>query len=123
MKKDKEKILGQYEKSGEIIYHATLNGDYKSNNREGAKLVRIFKLFEQDEAFAMECIEDLIKSNNVVVRAEAAAYCLALKKNITFAENVLKEISNDPANGIFGFNAKMTLKVWYEQGELRIYQK
>lgn len=123
MKKDKSEILSQYEKSGEIMYHATLNGDYKSNNREGAKLVRIFKLFEKDVSFAMECIEDMMKSNNVVVRTKAAAYCLALRKNIEAAERVLKEISDDPSNGIFGFNAKMTLKVWHEQGELRIYQK
>ena len=47
----KENVLKQYEKSGEIIYHATLNGDYRKNNREGARLVKIFKEFEKDPDF------------------------------------------------------------------------
>ena len=42
---------------------------------------------------------------------------------IPLGEKVLLEIGNDPANGIFGFNAKMTLKVWQDQGELNMYQK
>lgn len=119
----KEDIIKQYEISGEIIYRSTLTGDYKANNKEGAKLVRIFKKFEEDETFAMECIGELLKSDNIVVRTEAAAYCLALNRNIAEAEKLLQAISEDPGNGIFGFNAKMTLKVWREQGFLKIYQK
>ena len=121
MKKEKFEIIAQYEKSGEIMYHATLSGDYRANNKEGSKLVRIFKMFEKDESFAMECIRELLKSQNVVVRSKAAAYCLALNKDTDIAETVLQGIIDDPENGIFGFNAKMTLKVWHEQGFLRIY--
>lgn len=121
MKLDKTEIVNQYEISGEIMYQATLSGDYRANNKEGAKLVRIFKRLEKDETLAMDCIGELLKSKNVVVRAKAAAYCLALNKNIDIAEKVLQNIMDDPANGIFGFNAKMTLKVWREQGYLRIY--
>lgn len=45
---NKDDIIKQYEESGKIMYEATLSGDYKANNREGAKLTRIFKRLEKD---------------------------------------------------------------------------
>lgn len=124
MKKyNKEDILKQYEESGRIMYKATLEGDYKANNKEGKKLIKIFKYFENDREFARSCIMDLFNSENVVVKTEAAAYCLALNENVDMAEAVLREISADPENGIFGFNARMTLKVWKEQGYLHLYSQ
>ena len=65
----------------------------------------------------------MLSSQNVVIRTKAAAYCLALNENIDMAEKVLLEISNNEENGIFGFNAKMTLDVWKKQGYLHIYPK
>lgn len=117
-KHTKENILKQYEKSGEIMYHTTLNGDYRKCNREGEKLQKIFKEFEKNSALADECIPELLKSSNVVVRSEAAAYCLALRRDIELAEKILKDIASDPNSKIFGLNAEMTLKVWKEQGYL-----
>jgi hypothetical protein len=122
-KLSKEDILKQYEVSGKIMHDATLNGDYKANNREGKKLTAIFKAFEKDKLSARECIMELIKSSNVVVRSKAAACCLALQENIALGEKTLEEISNDKNSGIFGFNAKMTLKVWRENGKLVLYSK
>jgi len=123
MIKDKSKIVSFYENSGEIRYKATLLGDYKKGNRETPKLIRVFKMFEEDKDFAWECISELLKSNNVVVRTDGAAYCLALGIQTQTAVNVLEEISSNPENGIFGFNAKMTLKVWREDGTLSMYSK
>lgn len=117
-KHTKENILKQYEKSGEIMYHTTLNGDYRKCNREGEKLQKIFKEFEKNSALADECIPELLKNPNVVVRTEAAAYCLALRRDIRLAEKILKDIASDPNSKIFGLNAEMTLKVWKEQGYL-----
>lgn len=105
------------------MYLATLSGDYKTNNREGQKLLKLFKLFEKDHDLAVECIGELLKSNNVVIRTKAAAYCLALGINIATGESVLEEIAADPENGIFGFNAKMTLAEWKKKGVLTLYQK
>lgn len=122
-KYSKEEVIRQYEDSGKMMYQATLNGDYKTNNKEGEKLVQIFKYFEHNKEFAMDCINDMVRSENVVVRTKAAAYCLALNENIDMAREVLLEISNNKENGIFGFNAKMTLDVWKKQGYLQIYQK
>lgn len=122
-KLSKTSILQQYEESGRIMYEATLSGDYKTNNKEGDKLIKIFKIFENDRKLAHECIAELLKSSNVVVRTKAAAYCLALNEATKIAEDVLEEIANNKRNGIFGFNAKMTLQVWRENGKLEIYQK
>ena len=119
----KEEVLKQYEESDKIMYQATLNGDYKANNREGERLLKIFKYFEIDREFALDCIKDMMNSENVVVKMDAAAYCLALGEMVEEAEKVLYEISSKKENGIFGFNAKMTLEVWKKQGYLRIYQK
>ena len=118
-----ESIIQQYETSGKIMYQATLTGDYRINNIEGERLTKIFKLFEQDRQLANECIPELLKSKNVVVRTKAAAYCFALKEHTADAERILFEIINDPQNGIFGFNAKMLLEGWKEKGEVTIYQK
>lgn len=122
MKKyDVNEIIEQYERSGEKMYKATLEGDYRTNNREGAKLTRIFKSFEKDIDLAQKCIPELIRSSNVVVRTKAAAYCLSLKFNVEEGEAVLKEIGDNKENGIFGFNARMTLAVWKKQGYLKMY--
>lgn len=124
MKKySKEEVLKQYEESGKIMYQATLDGDYKTNNKEWARLLKIYKYFEKNREFAMDCIKELLNSENVVIRTKAAAYCLALNENVDAAVAVLSEISGKKENGIFGFNAEMTLEVWNEQGYLEIYIK
>lgn len=70
----------------------------------------------------MECIHDMLKSENVVVRSEAATYCLALKRNVEAGEHVLEEISREPAYRLYRLNAEMPLKVWREKGELKLYR-
>jgi len=116
-----DEIVAIYEKSGKLMYDATLSGDYKTNNREGKRLTKIYKLFELNNAFGYQCIDRLINSNNVVIRAKAAAYALSMNYKIDYAVSVLQEIAENPDNGIFGFNAKMTLKVWRKNGYLKIY--
>lgn len=118
---DKESIIQQYEDSGEILYKSTLAGDYKACNKEGKKLIKIYKILEKDKEFAWECISEMLKSSNVVVRAKAASYCLALNIQTDIAQEILTKIMDDESNEIFSFNAKMTLKVWEEEGCLQIY--
>ena len=122
-KYSKEEIIKLYEECGRIMYQATLDGDYIANNRAGRKLVNIYKYFENNREFAMDCINELMQNENVVIRTEMAAYCLALRENIDIAEKMLLDISSKKENGIFGFNAEKTLEVWREQGYLQIYQK
>lgn len=118
-----QEIIDIYEDSGKKIYEASLEGDYKTCNKEVAKLTKIFKYFETNKDFGEQCIMELLKSKNVVVASKAAAYCLSLKTNIESAEKKLYEISLDDTYGIYQLNAEMTLKVWEEQGYLKIYPK
>jgi len=91
----KEDILKIYEESGKIIYQATLDGNYKLNNKEGKKLIKYFKYFETNRPFALSCISDMLSSENVVVRTKAAAYLLALNEDIDVAKSILSEISDN----------------------------
>ncbi len=116
-----EEIIEQYEKSERIIEETLLSGDYRTGNREGKKLIKFFKLFEQDRDLAEKCIDLLYKSNCTRVRTEAAAYSLSLGIDVPKAEAVLYEIGHDESLGIIGFGAEMTLKVWKEQGFLKLY--
>lgn len=120
---NKEAIIKQFETSGKIMFEEIHNGDWKKHDREGAKLIKIFKMFEKNPDFAMECIEELLKSENVVARTKGAVYCLALGRNVEVGERVLEEISREPSYRLYRTNAEMTLKVWREKGELRLYKK
>ena len=39
-----DEIVNIYEKSGRLMYDATLSGDYKTNNKEGKRLIKLFSL-------------------------------------------------------------------------------
>ena len=51
------------------------------------------------------------------------AHCLSLRICVDEAEKVLEKAAEDKNNGIFSFNAEMTLKVWRENGYLKMYPK
>ncbi len=117
----KSDIISQYIESGNVMYKATLEGDYKTNNKEGKKITQVFKYLEKNLELAADTLPLLFDNENVVVRTKAAAHCLALKIHIDKAKKILEDAANDDKNGIFGFNAQMTLKVWHEQGFLKVY--
>jgi len=117
----KSEILNQYIISGNVMYKATLGGDYKTNNKEGKIITQAFKYLENNLELATEILPLLFDNENVVTRTKAAAHCLALKIYIDKAEKILEDVANDDKNEIFGFNAQMTLKVWHEQGFLKVY--
>ena len=123
MKMDKESIIKQYEESGKICYECSLNGDYRKGNREAKKLVKIFKFLETNPNLADEVIDYLIKSDNIFLKMEGLSYNLALKKDISESLIILEELSKNNSIGIYRLNAEMTLKVWKENGYLKIYQQ
>ena len=116
---DVEKI---YEESCRIKLETLLNGDYKKGNREGKKLIKIYKMMEQNIEWGHRCIDQLICNDHIEVKAEMAGYCLAMGYRVDDAVSLLEKIASDSSNGILGFNAKMTLKVWREKGYLKLYQ-
>ncbi len=105
------------------MHETALNGDYKKGNREAKKLIKIFKMMEQDVEWGHGCIDRMICNENDDVKVKMAAYCLALDYRVDDAVAILERIASDPATGIFGFNAEMTLKVWRKNGYLKLYRK
>ena len=80
MKKEqwsKSNILNQYIKSGDVMYKATLEGDYKTNNKEGKITTQVFKYLEENLEFATDILPLLFDNENVETRTKAAAHCLA----------------------------------------------
>lgn len=123
MRNSDETIIDQLVKSGILIYAAIPEGDYKTANRENKKLVKIFKQFEADDDLARRCLYTLLAHENVEVRAKAAAWELCLAKSVERVEialGVLDEVKNGGYK-IFSFNAEMTIKVYHEQGYLKVY--
>lgn len=116
-----EETCNKFEESCLLMKNATLDGNFKINNKEGEKIKKIFKGFKQNAEFSEECINILMHSSNVVTRIEIAAYCLSTGVKIECAKKVLSEISDDRDSGVFGFNASMTLKVWEKNNGLKIF--
>lgn len=94
-----EEIKNIYEVSGNLMYEATLPGDYKTNNRKGNRLLRLFKYFEKNIEFGYQCINALLDSEVLVVRIEAASYCLSLNYNIDVTESILQKIAENSQAG------------------------
>lgn len=118
----KEDIIQRFKASCDIIYRCSETGDYKTGNKEQPKLVKIFKYFEKNIEFAMECIKELLQNESVVVSTKAAAWCLALNENVDKAVRVLLANSQKKEAGIFRLDAEMTLKVWKSDGYLCVYE-
>jgi hypothetical protein len=117
----KQTIISQYIETCDVLKETTLNGDYKRGNKEYKKIIKVFKIIELDLALAEESLPCLFDNENVVTRAKAASHCIALNLKVEDAKKVLQDIADDECNGIFGFNAKMTLQVLHEQGFLKVY--
>lgn len=115
-------IRSQYLESLLIIEKSNLEGEYKIGNKEGKKIIKLFKLLEEDIDMAKEVLPSLFGHESVKVKICAAAHCLALKIFEGQAVDILEKISKLDIR-VFSFEAEMTLKVWREQGYLRVYQK
>jgi hypothetical protein len=115
-------IVSQYINSLLIIEQSNLTGEYKIGNKEGKKIIKLFKILERNINLAKEVLPLLFEHTSVKVKICAAAHCLALKIYENKAVTILENISTMNTR-IFSFEAEMTLKVWREQGYLKIYQK
>lgn len=116
-----EQIISIYLEKCAEIEQGTLTGEYKKSNAAGKILKNIFKHFETNHEQAQRILSILLTNRNVVARCKAAAYCLSLSILKEEAIKALIEASKDDSLGIFAFNAEMILKVYREQGYLRIY--
>ena len=115
-------VIKQYVETCNILRETALSGNYRRGNREGKKIVRVFKQLETDVELAKQALPQLFYEENVIVRVKSAAHCIVLNIFVDQAEKLLKEIADDENSyGMSAFEAKMTLKVWREQGYLKVY--
>ena len=115
-------IRSQYIQSLLVIEKSNLDGEYKIGNREGKKIIKLFKLLEEDIDLAKEVLPSLFDHESVKVKTCAADHCLALKIFEQQAVDILEEIAKLNVR-VFSFEAEMTLEVWREKGDLQVYKK
>jgi hypothetical protein len=115
-------IERQYIESLLLIEQSDLSGEYKLGNKEVKKVIRLFKILEKNPEIARDVLTKLLEHKSVKVRIFAAGDCLSLKLFEAQAVEVLENISKSNKD-IFSFEAKMTLKVWRDQGFLDAYPK
>lgn len=120
-KKSIDEIVRLYEEYSIIKDECIREGKYRPINKEMKKLLKIYKLFEEDEDYAHKCIDTLLEKEDIILKSLIATYCLSLNYKVEDALNFLEKIASDPQNGVYKFEAEMTLKVWKEQGYLKMY--
>lgn len=113
-------VINEYIRVGNVLQETYKNMDYKVGNKEGKKIVRVFKIMENDLELAMKSLPELFSSENEIVRVKAAAASIALGIFVKEAKAVLEEVGR-VGNNINSLNAKMTLEVWRKQRYLKVY--
>ena len=95
--------------------------DVLKGNRATTSLIKIFKYFEENREEAEQILIELLEHENCFVHTGAAARCLALGMLTSRALEVLEEVAQNPTKRT-RFEAEGVLKVYGQQGYLRIYQ-
>ena len=91
---------------------ATIEGDYKTNNREGKKIQKLFDILSRDIILAKKVYRVLLNYDNITTRTEAAAACLKLGIFEDKAVQTLESISKRTDIGVRRLNAEMIIRVW-----------
>ena len=114
MKKElnKEEIIKQYIKSGEIMTEEIEKGKYRRFNREVDKNNKITEYLSHHLEIAKEILPILLEEKNEQTRFLTAVNCLQLGIYIEKAEKMLEEISKNSKEPITRFDAKMTIERW-----------
>ncbi len=112
LKPEYEKVFQNYITAAKAHGKATIEGDFKTANKQYANLKKIYKKLEIDHPLADNLVEILFHNTDPSVRIWAAAHALKLNIRVDEAEKVLRQASGDHNIGIFRLDAEMTLKKW-----------
>ena len=112
------KIIEEYRNYAKLHWKASKEGDYKTANKNYAKLTKIYKVFDVNEQFSEGVLIKLLSDSSFAVQVWAASHCLGLKKFKDIALERLEYISKLNAKEAPSFEAKMTLQEWREKGVL-----
>ncbi|MEN2773870.1 DUF2019 domain-containing protein [Acetivibrio clariflavus] len=113
-----EKIVEEYRNLAILHWKASREGDYKTANKNYAKLTKIYEMFLNDKELQEKVLPQLLDDSMYCVQLWAAAHCLGLELYKDEAIHKLEQISTLNSNEAPSFEAKMTLKVWREKGVL-----
>ena len=116
--KDVNKIIEDYRNYASLHWNASHEGDYKTANKNYAKLTKIYKQMLSSEELKETLLIQLLNDNNYAVQVWAAAHSLGLGKYKDVAVYKLEYISKLSANDAPSFEAKMTLQEWRDKGTL-----
>lgn len=100
-------LISSFEKEIEIQHQATLEGDYKRNNRSVKKSHKIFLTLRKMDM--VEKLLPLINSEAPEIRASGALYCLPIAEELCL--NTLAEI-RDGDYQILSLGAEYAIKNW-----------
>jgi len=116
--KDVKKIILEYEECAVLHWNASRKGDYRTANRNYAQLTQIYKKYLNNKELQEEILPQLLYAAEYCTQAWAAAHSLGLGIYQDEAVSILERISEMSESIAPSFEAKMTLKVWREQGKL-----
>jgi hypothetical protein len=112
---DIEKLEQQYRGYAEAHGAATLNGDYKSANKNYGKLIAVLAALRKAGSDGHSALARLSGDTNEAVACWAATHSLPFDEGT--ALSVLERLSE--RTGPMGFNAKMVVQQW-KNGQLVI---
>lgn len=111
-----QQIIDEYTKYSNTQGQCLLDGNYKINNKMAKKLNVLFKEFQRDPELAKTALKELLVSDCIRTRTNAAADCLRLNIFQDEALRVLRRASK--RKDILGFGPEMALEIWKEKGRL-----
>ena len=111
-------FIEDYREYAVMHWKASHEGDYKTANKNYAKLTEFFELLQNSRELREETLPQLLNDSNYSVQAWVAAHCLGLKIYQDQAISILEYISEMSSREAPSFEAKMSLKVWKEKGML-----
>ena len=69
-----EILVEQYIKSGEILYHTTINQEYRKHSKEMDKLIKIYKYLEKNLELAKQAFPKMFENTNACVNTQSHAH-------------------------------------------------
>ncbi len=103
-------LIDSFSNSAKTHYLATINGDWKTANKEISKLRHVFKEICKINEPARKKLLVLTENDDLAIASMAALY--SLKYDPEKCISILKKIANEP--GILGFQAIHAIQRWNE---------
>jgi len=115
--KSTQELIALLVQSYEIIDKVKDEGDYKINNREMKKCIKLHNLIAEDLKLAEEIYGLLLEHSCISVKTASAYQSLKLDIYVDKSVNILEELAKRTDIGTRRLSAEMCLRVW--RGEIQ----